>query len=262
MSPLQVVAEAGKAHVSTQTPHPTEPEAPVERREDVVELLTVAGGAGGRSFSPLDARGSPSQASWGGGAEGVVSEPTENRIPLVDNSPLLVQDTSTKKVTSLTNEGVCVIYIMQESQQYTVCVLVLATIYCIIVCSSVEHIVKFLCVSSVIAKIVTIPSLSLSLISAGGFLQKKVDLLEGEHLFFLPHVVWKVFTSWYGTAGLQGGPALPRLVCVCVCARMRMCLWVSTVCTCCICVCVSSAYVRRKVRIRTILGFSCANRGS
>ena len=105
MSPLQVVAEAGKAHVSTQTPHPTEPEAPVERGE---ELLTVAGGGGGRSFSPLGARGSPSQASSGGGAEGVVSEPTENRIPLVDNSPLLVQDTSTKKVTSLTNEGVCV----------------------------------------------------------------------------------------------------------------------------------------------------------
>ena len=108
------------------------------------------------------------------------------------------------------------------------CVLVLATtiLYCHDVCSSVEHILNF-CVSSVIAKIVTILSPSPSLISAGGFLQKKVDLLEGEHLFFLPNVVWKVFTSWYGTAGLQGGPALPRLVCVCVCARMRVCLWVS-----------------------------------
>ena len=45
---------------------------------------------------------------------------------------------------------------------------------------------------------------------SGGFLKK--ELVEGETFFFLPVVVWKVFTSWYGTAGLQGGPALPRLV--------------------------------------------------
>ena len=48
-------------------------------------------------------------------------------------------------------------------------------------------------------------------IHTGGFLVKTV-LMEGHHFFFLPDVVWKVFTSWYGTAGLQGGPALPRLV--------------------------------------------------
>ena len=54
--------------------------------------------------------------------------------------------------------------------------------------------------------------LSMSLWFSGGFLQKKV-LVEGENFFFLPVVVWKVFTSWYGVAGLQGGPALPRLVC-------------------------------------------------
>ena len=53
--------------------------------------------------------------------------------------------------------------------------------------------------------------LSMSLWFSGGFLQKKV-LVEGENFFFLPVVVWKVFTSWYGVAGLQGGPALPRLV--------------------------------------------------
>ena len=41
---------------------------------------------------------------------------------------------------------------------------------------------------------------------------KNEVLVEGDHFFFLPYVVWKVFTSWYGTAGHQGGPALPRIV--------------------------------------------------
>ncbi|CAI8006046.1 Ubiquitin carboxyl-terminal hydrolase 32, partial [Geodia barretti] len=158
----QVILEAGKAHASTQTP-PTGTggvgmggEAGlVERGEDVVELLTVAeGGGGGRqmtpnsSFSSLNWGDSPSQASSGvvAGREG--AGPVENSIPLIDNSGLLVHDSTNKKVTSLTNEG--------------------------------------------------------------GFLKK--ELVEGETFFFLPVVVWKVFTSWYGTAGLQGGPALPRLV--------------------------------------------------
>ena len=41
---------------------------------------------------------------------------------------------------------------------------------------------------------------------------KNEVLMEGNQFFFLPNVVWRVFTSWYGTAGHQGGPALPRIV--------------------------------------------------
>ena len=85
----------------------------VERGEDVVELLTVAeGGGGGRqmtpnsSFSSLNWGDSPSQASSGvvTGREG--AGPLENSIPLIDNSGLLVHDSTNKKVTSLTNEGI------------------------------------------------------------------------------------------------------------------------------------------------------------
>ena len=109
----QVAAEAGKAHASTQTPPTLGGGAgigggEVERGEDVVELLTVAeGGGGGRpnsSFS-LNDRESPSQASSVvvAGREG--AGPVENRIPLIDNSGLLLHDSTNKKVTSLTNEG-------------------------------------------------------------------------------------------------------------------------------------------------------------
>ena len=111
---MQVVPEAGKAHASTQTP-PTLGEGPAERGEDVVELLTVTegGSAGGRhgspssSYSSLTSGDSPSQAgSWGVASSREAAGPVENRIPLIDNSPLLVHDLSSKKITSLTNEGI------------------------------------------------------------------------------------------------------------------------------------------------------------
>ena len=114
-----MVLEAGKAHASTQTP-PTGTGGAgmggeaglVERGEDVVELLTVAEGGGGRqmtpnsSFSSLNGGDSPSQASSGVVAGGEGAGPVENRIPLIDNSGLLVHDSTNKKVTSLTNEGI------------------------------------------------------------------------------------------------------------------------------------------------------------
>ena len=82
-------------HVSTQTPPAG---GQVERGEDVVELMAAP-------HSPYSSSSSSLQDTQGSSASG---EPTENRIPLIDNSPLLAHDPSTKKFTSLTNEGVCV----------------------------------------------------------------------------------------------------------------------------------------------------------
>ena len=78
----------------------------------MVEMLTVAQSghqqmASNSSYSSVSDGDSPSQASSGVAATATpYTGPEENRIPLIDNSPLLIQDTSsTKKFTSLTNEG-------------------------------------------------------------------------------------------------------------------------------------------------------------
>ena len=79
----------------------------MERGEDVVETLTAAQGGNGRrnhsnsSYTAIDDTESSSQA--GSGSARVAGE---NRIPPIDNSPLLAHDPSTKKYTSLTNEGI------------------------------------------------------------------------------------------------------------------------------------------------------------
>ena len=78
----------------------------MERGEDVVELLTVAQcgnkqSSSNSSFTSL----SDSELSQVTAMESV---PEDKRLPLIDNSTLLVCDLSVRKYTSLTNEGMCV----------------------------------------------------------------------------------------------------------------------------------------------------------
>ena len=74
----------------------------------MVELLTVAQcgnkqNSTNASFPSL----SESEASSLATSANVASGQEENRLLLIDNSLLLAYDPSTKKYTSLTNEGVC-----------------------------------------------------------------------------------------------------------------------------------------------------------
>ena len=92
-----VIADPVTVHSGTPV-HTTG--GPAERGQDAVELLTVAGSRKQSSGSEGEASSLASSAA--------VASGKETQIPLVDNSPLLVQDSSKKKFTSLTNEGVCV----------------------------------------------------------------------------------------------------------------------------------------------------------
>lgn len=70
---------------------------PAERGQDAVELLTVAASKENSGSSLVSESEAGSLASSG----------RESQFLLIDNSPLLVQDSSKKKFTSLTNEGLC-----------------------------------------------------------------------------------------------------------------------------------------------------------
>ena len=94
-----MIADPVTVHSGTQV-HATGGLA--ERGQDAVELLTVAGSSKQNSGSSLVNESEASSLA----SSAAVASGKESLLPLVDNSTLLVQDSSKKKFTSLTNEGI------------------------------------------------------------------------------------------------------------------------------------------------------------
>ena len=102
----------------------------MERGEDVVELLTVAQcgnkqSSSNSSFTSL----SDSELSQVTAMESV---PEDKRLPLINNSTLLVCDLSVRKYTSLTNEGTCMcVHVYMYMYVHALCVCVHVLFVCV-----------------------------------------------------------------------------------------------------------------------------------